>query len=234
MEGLGTIRESGIERFGRFYGVYSGFVKSIEDPLELNHLLLYIPEVLGTTGSLIWALPKGSFSGKGYGVRVVLGVGGAVWVTFRHGHPRYPLWEHSYFATDEKPEDFKELDTYGFITPGGIKVLLKDSDLSIQVETPDGNKISVKDEDTSIVLENKDGTKLEVKGKEILVNGGNHLTQAEELKKILKKLQHHLFMYSKNILSIAQVPEIGTTSVPPDIGLEKWKLSLKDFLTDWS
>jgi len=129
---------------------------------------------------------------------------------------------------------FKELDTYGFITPGGIKVLLKDSDLSIQVETPDGNKISVKDEDTSIVLENKDGTKLEVKGKEILVNGGNHLTQAEELKKILKKLQHHLFMYSKNILSIAQVPEIGTTSVPPDIGLEKWKLSLKDFLTDWS
>ncbi len=226
------IRERGLESMGKFYATYLGVVKTLKDPLELNRVGLYIPEVVGVNGINLWAIAKGSFSGKGYGVQVMPRVGDMVWVSFRHGHPRYPLWEHGNFGEEEKPEDFKELDTYGFITPGGIKVLLKDSDASIQVETPDGNKLTVKDEDTSIKLENKDGTLLDIKGKEILTKDG-HLTKAEELKELLEGLQEHLSLWSTAIQAKVSIG-IGQVSVPPDPGLTQWRTDLKKFLSKWS
>lgn len=227
---MNIIKNSGIESMGRFYGTYLGFVKSIKDPLELNHLLLYVPEVMGPNGNLVWAIPKNTFGGKGYGSQVIPRVGDTVWVTYRQGHPRYPLWELGHYGKGEKPEEFKELDTYGFITPGGIKILLKDSGGSVHVEIPSGDSLSVKE--NRIALTNADGTLLEIDGKEIKVNG-DHLTRAEELKKILETLQEHLVVWSTAIKAKVAIG-LGETSPQPDVGLVQWRISLKDFLTKWS
>ncbi len=214
----------------KFYVTFLGFVKSIKDESNLNQLLLYVPEVMGPSGNLVWAIPKGNFGGKDFGVQVIPPVGSTVWVTYRQGHPRYPLWEHGYFGEEEKPEDFELLDTYGFITPGGIKILLKDSEGSVHVEVPDGTHLDV--QENRIALENADGTNLEIVGKEITVNG-EHLTRAEELKGILESLQEHLAAWSVAIKPKTMF-SIGEMSSEPDIGLVNWRLSLKNFLTQWS
>ncbi len=229
-----SIREDGIESMGRYYGTYMGIVKHTKDPEEVNRLLLFIPEVMGVKGKLVWAFPKGQFGGKGYGAQAQPSLGDTVWVTYRHGHPQHALWEHGFFAKDEKPEEFKELDTYGFITPGGIKVLLKDSDGSVSVETKEGNKINVKDEDNSISLENGDGIKLEIKGKEVKVgNSLQYLTIGDELKPILEELQEHLAAWSIPIKSFVGVG-IGEAAAIPDVGLVNWRAKLKDFLTKYA
>jgi len=227
------IHRNGIEKFGRFYGTYSGMVQDVEDPLGLNRLLLYIPEVMGPTGDLTWALAKGSFSGANYGAQAIPSIGDMVWVTYRHGHPRHALWEHGAFGVDEKPEDFKELDTFGFITPRGTKVLLKDSDNTILVSTPEGNSISIIEDGAKIVFKNKENISISIEGKKVKVNN-QYLTIGDELKDILEELQEHLSAYSTAILGATGVPVIGTSSPTPDIGLVEWRDKLKEFLTNYT
>lgn len=230
--GLEQVRTNGLEPYGRFYGEYVGIVKSTEDELGINRLLLYIPEVMGPEGAYVWALPKGQFSGVNYGSQIMPQVGDSVWVTYRHGISRHAIWEHGYYSKEQKPEDFKELDTFGFITPNGTKVLLKDSDNTVLVSTPKGNSISIIEEGSKIILKNQESISISIEGKEVKVND-QYLTIGDEIKESLESLHEHLVAYSTQILALS-IPAIGTNSPTPDIGLVQWKEKLDKILTKYT
>jgi len=235
MDFEGKIRRDGLEPFGRFYGTYIGVVKDIEDPKELGRLLLYIPEVMGPSGPLRWAYPRGIFQGMGFGMQFIPQVEDFVYVSYRNGDPLNPLWDYGPRRKESKPEEFQDLTTSGFVTPGGIKILLRDEeDKSVTISTPGGNQITIEDASNTISLENADGVSLKVTGKEITAGPDNHhLTNSDELKDILTSLQGHLVAYSTVLQGLGASP-IGATSPTPDIGLTQWLQSLEKIITKYS
>jgi len=87
---------------GRFYGKYLGHVRDVDDPDDRGRLRAFVPEVMGELDDVDhwtdWALPC-------FSPIAMLGVGSAgkalvppkgdawgVWVEFRHGDPRFPIW----------------------------------------------------------------------------------------------------------------------------------------------
>lgn len=224
------IREHGIEQYGRFYGVYYGYVKDVNDPLERNRVLLFIPEVKGPKGRFVWAYPRNNYGGTGYGVQNLPELGDMVWVSFRQGHPQFPLWEHGYYAKDEKPEDFKETTTKGLITPKGIKIILDDDKETVKVSTPKGAVIEAQEDNVSVSFND---VTLTVSNDDLTVNG-HPLTLADELKEILEELHTHITVHSKALMASTGVPEIGTNSPNPDPGIVQWRLKLKNILAKFT
>lgn len=138
----------GLEKFGRYYSTYRGFVISNEDPDKMQRLQLKIPEVGGDTVYEYWAYPHGVFSGPGYGSQVIPQIGEVVWVSFESGHPQVPIWSHGYPGITDVPND-KELqdkECYWFKTPKGNLVKINDTKKCITIETTSGYRIKLDDQ----------------------------------------------------------------------------------------
>ncbi len=211
------ISRHGLETFGRFYGVYYGIVKSLKDPDGVNRLLVYIPEVKGSNSSPLWAIPRGVYSGKGYGMQILPQVEDQVVITFRHGHPRYPVWEFSNFGEDEKPEEFKETSTFGFITPNGTQILIK--------ETEDGEQLLVKSKEGVLFQVDDTGLKL---GKETDIE---FLAKGDTTKSLLNELSGILQEYFTEINAKTQVP---LDFLLPGNKLKDWGEKLNELLAKYS
>lgn len=143
----------GMESFGRYYSSYRGFVVDRDDPAKLGRLQLLIPQVTGTTPYKYWAIPKGVYSGKGYGSQVLPQKGDLVWVEFEGGCPEIPIWNHGYFGKNEMPndEELKDPNTYWFKTPKGNLVLLNDTKNLIRIKTSLGDIVELNESSVSIV-----------------------------------------------------------------------------------
>lgn len=128
--------KNGQEEFGKLYGVYAGQVADNQDPEHLFRLKVKLPEVFGTATS-DWALPRGVFSGNQYGFYALPQPKDNVWVTFRNGDARYPLWEYGAVAKGHKPSEAQ-----------GTALVL---------QSKNGNKIIIQ-EDGTIRLSNGDYT----------------------------------------------------------------------------
>lgn len=150
---LNNLVYNGLESFGRYYSSYRAFVFSVDDPDNMSRLKLIIPQLSGNDFYEYWAYPKDNFSGKGYGSQVLPQVGDLVWVEFEGGHPEIPIWSHGHFGKDEKPTDQKLLNknAYWFITPGGNKVYLLDTEKSIHLETTAGDYMEINPNSISLV-----------------------------------------------------------------------------------
>lgn len=147
----------GLEKFGRYYSTYRGFVISNEDPDNMQRLQLKIPEVGGDTVYEYWAYPHGVFSGPGYGSQVIPQIGEVVWVSFESGHPQVPIWSHGYPGITDVPND-KELqdkECYWFKTPKGNLVKINDTKKYISIETPNGYKVLLDDSNGKMILDAK-------------------------------------------------------------------------------
>lgn len=84
---------------GEYHGLYMGHVRDAGDPESRGRIRLFVPEVMGqlddTDHWTDWALPCFPwFAHRGVGNMLVpqpdSGLG--VWVTFRHGNVRFPVW----------------------------------------------------------------------------------------------------------------------------------------------
>lgn len=123
----------GIEYFGRFYSNYTGFVVDTKDPENRNRLIVGVPSVDGTSISTIWAEPVGTWGGDNYGMQVLPSQGDLVWISYRNGNSKFPMWQHGSFPTADgegtgKPSEFEHEMIYGFKTPRGNVVLINDSE----------------------------------------------------------------------------------------------------------
>lgn len=148
----------GLEKFGRYYSTYRGFVADNKDPDNCGRLKLIIPEVGGDTPFEYWAHAKNVFSGPKYGVQLIPQKGDVVWVEFEQGHPEVPIWSHGYFGLNEPPtddEDLKDVNCYWFITPGGHKIKVNDTKSYIHIQHKGGQTVVITDTSISLVSDKK-------------------------------------------------------------------------------
>lgn len=123
----------GLEYLGRFYASYPGYVLDVRDPENRNRIRVGVPSVDGQFVDPTWAEPLGQWGGKGYGVNLMPIQGDLVWVSYRHGDPKYPLWTYGSFGKGYKPEEFSSSRVYGLKTPKGHIVIINDDEDSLQI-----------------------------------------------------------------------------------------------------
>lgn len=140
----------GLEHFGRYYGIYKGFVSDNDDPEGMGRLKLSVPEVYGNGKTYdYWAFPKGMYAGDGYGQFVVPEKGDAVWVQFENGDSRFPVWEFGWFGKGEAPEGASP-SVKMFKTPSGHTVIFDDATDKIEITKSNGVKIVLQGNEVSI------------------------------------------------------------------------------------
>ena len=158
------IQRYGVEYIGRFYSTYRGVVIDNVDDTHMNKLSLYIPSIQG--GMNVVALPKLSgLGGVNYGFKLITPhIGEVVYVEFEGGDPLKPLWSPHGWANGETPEDLKDNNSIGLVTPGGNKIYIKDIDGELYIQTNSKVNISISESDINITLD-KD---------KVTVNNGNN------------------------------------------------------------
>jgi len=230
----------GLERFGLFYSTYYGYVVDTKDPHQVDRISVIIPEVLGKKSPAVAALPRNQYSGPGYGSHLLPKKGDQVIITFRHGNPSYPLWSFSNFQVDQIPEEFKEENVIGFVTPKGSKVIFKegeaDEEETILLQTPKGTKFFFTNDE--LTLETSHGVKLKLSEKAIEAGKQelHHLPKAEDTQAILKDLLDLIDNWSKTIIVDPgshknQVPfQNPATAVP----LAKLKQDIENNITKYT
>lgn len=159
----------GFEYFGRYYSCYEGIVVDNEDPEHMSRIRVIVPEVTGRDKIGKWAIPKNVFSGPGYGSQVIPPKDTIVWVSFKYGNPKVPLYSLSYHASGDKPEDLRAIDNFWFKTPGGHIVELDDGKKVIRLTHLSKHIIELS-EDT-IDIKHKDGNTIQITKDDASING---------------------------------------------------------------
>ena len=149
MDIIDLIRTNGVEVAKRYYSLYIGVVKSIDDPENRNRILVNVPEVFPDRSSGIWATPRGIIAGPDFGYNYVPKVNEVVLITFRFGHIRHPFWEPGYFAKGEKPEEFTK-DVVGFKFRDGSIIMYDESVAKLTVKVK-GKTVTV--DDTGVTID---------------------------------------------------------------------------------
>lgn len=137
------IQENGLEYLGRYYSTYRAIVINNNDELNMNRVHVYIPSV--QNGIKIWALPKSTtIGGCFHGLKLTTPlVGEVVYIEFEGGDPLRPLWSYHGWATGETPDDLKDNNSIGLVTPEGNKIFIKDIDGEFYIQTNSKVNISI-------------------------------------------------------------------------------------------
>lgn len=137
------IQENGLEYLGRYYSTYRAIVINNNDELNMNRVHVYIPSV--QNGIKIWALPKSTtIGGCFHGLKLTTPlVGEVVYIEFEGGDPLRPLWAYHGWATGETPDDLKDNNSIGLVTPEGNKIFIKDIDGELYIQTNSKVNISI-------------------------------------------------------------------------------------------
>lgn len=177
------IQRYGLEFIGRYYSTYRAVVLDNQDPENLGDIEVMIPSI--HDGVQAWAKPKNSIGGGvNHGYKYLTPKpGDIVWVEFENGDPLRPVWSYIGWGENECPEELKDTNTLGIITPKGNKIYLKEVDgelylkinTSIDVEITGGTKIHIDKESSEITINGDDGSKsIYIDGDIVKVNGGNN------------------------------------------------------------
>lgn len=128
-------------------------------------------------------------------------VGEIVWVEFEMGDPMRPVWSPFGWAIGEVPEEFKDNDTIGIITPNGNKVYLK--------EDGDLLKVHIKQK---VEIEIEDGTQIYMDKDKVEVNGGTNkqVMNIEYFKTFVEAVQKDLLV----VMSGQNVSQWMATDLP--------------------
>lgn len=158
-----VLKVFGLEYFGKYYGVYKGFVVNNDDPNKQGRLIVRVPSVYGNSVYNYWAIPRGMYAGKGYGMVVLPEIGDAVFISFSGGDVRYPLWEHGWIGYGELEASTEKK----FITTvQGHTIELDDKKDSITISKKSGEQIKIVDNNIRITADN-----VEIIGKTVLIKG---------------------------------------------------------------
>ncbi len=193
------IIENGLEFVGLFYSDYEGIVTKNVDPENRGRIQFKCQAVYGNNEPEIWALPKGMFSGKKIGFYAIPQVGDHVWISFRGGRPRFPMWQYGFMPKDYSIDGVSE-NVWKFRTVAGFQVELSEKEGEIYtITTPKGKTfifddksglISLKHENNNqVLLTDSDIIIKHEKNGEIIVN--DHITVnagGENLKNLIDTL----------------------------------------------
>lgn len=167
---LNEILNTGLERYGKYYGTYSGIVFRNNDPSGRGRISVSVPTI--SKGVLrAQALPKGQWMGENYGSFIVPNVGDTVLIEFINGDFHMPVWSFGPYVP-EKDEGGKEIikfqkRVYRFRTPMGYELLINEQPKSntseensyIEITTPKGNSFKLDELNGNLDFEFKDEDK---------------------------------------------------------------------------
>jgi hypothetical protein len=203
----------GLESFGRYYSCYMGFVADRDDPDNLNRLRLIIPEIASTNVYDYWALPKGLFSGAGYGAQIIPQKGDVVWVEFQSGHPNKPVWQLGYRGMNELKTgevDLTDKDCVWFITPKGHVIKINDTKNYIHIKTQQGDYVELNSNSISLVTDKKISLgKLDTSAEPAVLGNKNEAVH-NDVQDIAEKLIDAL---NKDVISSAGGPFLKFTEL---------------------
>lgn len=164
---LHRLTTRGLEVFGLYYGIYRAVVI---DPGATTHreldgaygwLRVSVPALgdPGDSGRVAW--PAVPMAGEGRGFHSLPQVGDRVLVVFEAGRPDAPLWIGSWWVRGDIPDGLESADKHWWVTPGGHKIMLDDSDggETLTVEHSGGAKIEI-DSAGSVTVEAESGQKI--------------------------------------------------------------------------
>ena len=147
-----TLADWGLEYFNRFYGVYRGYVHSIDDPKKLGRIQLSVPQIYGEDYHDFWATGRGMYAAQNAGFWLPPKKGDCVYVTFENGDPSYPIWEHGWFTEKQQIEEINT--NYGertiLKTREGHIILIDDKEHYIEVTLKDGASINIHETRVSV------------------------------------------------------------------------------------
>jgi uncharacterized protein involved in type VI secretion and phage assembly len=161
----------------RFYGKYRGVVLNNIDPMQLNRLLVQVPDVTGLPPAT-WAMPCVPVAGFQAGIFALPTVQSGVWVEFEQGNPDYPIWVGCFWGSAA------EVPVLARATPPALP--------AITLQTPAQNGLTVSDmqgptggimlkstsgatlivNDTGIYIQNGKGASITMIGKIVDINLG--------------------------------------------------------------
>ncbi len=176
----------GLERFGRYYSIYPGFVYDNKDPKNMHRLRLVIPGIADTPMDE-WAWPHGLFSGETFGAHCIPPEGSTVWVSFRLGDPNYPIWEHGHFGKQDTvtwTDSQKRYNNFWFKTPQGNTIELDDELGTITITDAHGNIAKTSDKGVSMIP---------AKGKKLFMGSedkGDEASAMGDTTQKIAKIQH--------------------------------------------
>ncbi len=126
------ISENGIEKTGRYYGLYEGFVINNNDPEKRGRLQVQIPSIFGEQTFEEWIFGKAIFNGNNIGIFAIPSVGSGVWISFINGDSERPIWENGWFADKDISQEFKDRYLDG-LTFKHDKIFIKSKEASIEL-----------------------------------------------------------------------------------------------------
>jgi hypothetical protein len=144
---LDIILHYGLEKLGRFYGVYRGEVVSNEDPQNLGRLQIKCWAMYGDQIVDKWVYPRGSLAGLNHGIFWLPNAGDPIWVSTESGDPRFPIWEHGPWVRDSNakslvPEGAKP-GVFVFLTPKGQRIEMNDNDDYVLIKHRNGFNVKL-------------------------------------------------------------------------------------------
>jgi hypothetical protein len=156
------------------------------------------------------AYPKVPLAGGGYGVKNIPPKGSFVWVEFEHGRLDAPIWSGGWWAKGEMPSELESVDAFGWVTPGGHKLLLVDDDGGQKVRLEHSNGAYLEwDFQGNVIL-----TNFETAPGSTTIVLGEGASEAAILGDTLKGLMDELI---DAITQLTVISPAGTTSPPVNV-----------------
>lgn len=138
---LETLKNIGLEFYGRYYSLYPGIVVDNKDPEKRGRIKVKMPSILNGETLVQWAVPMGAnLAGKGTGSFFPPYIGDVVDVMFEHGDLDFPVYVGGFWATAELPEAFKNgyPNVKGWVFKSGQKILVSEVSGKTQVSILNG------------------------------------------------------------------------------------------------
>jgi phage baseplate assembly protein gpV len=136
LEGLIDDVEESIDKLNRkFYGVVTGKVRSVSDPLNLGRVQLTLP-FLDDSDSSPWARVAAPMAGQFHGHYFIPSVDDEVLVAFEHGDVKAPYVIGALWTVKSQPPVMSPSDEKRAIrTPGGNQIVFEDRPAAITIQT---------------------------------------------------------------------------------------------------
>lgn len=148
------IKDKGLENVARrFYSSYYAIVTDAQDPNEQGRVRVRVPAITGAQELQFWALPKAGFATNNAGFFRAPKVGEGVYVEFRQGDPRFPIYSGGWWAkpNDGQTEVPEEAigENYGNVTilktEEGQKLIFDDANGITRIENSSSDFIELQD-----------------------------------------------------------------------------------------
>ena len=127
------LREQGLENTVQlYYSIYHGFCTENADEQQQGRIKIRVPQVHGDAAPDVWAYPVFIGAGKKAGFVAVPAIGEGVWVLFKNGNPRFPVYLGGWYGRDDIDELFGSVTggdygkVSGYRSPSGNYIIFTD------------------------------------------------------------------------------------------------------------